>query len=205
MPDGADLDDGAGDLDLDRLDGTLAQDGQSDRLTDGAAHHVHGLGERKAADRFTIDLRDQVARKHARVLGRCAGDRRDHLHEFVFHGHFDAEAAELAARLLAHILAVFGVEVGRMGIERGQHAVDRGLDQFGFIRRGHISRANALEDVAEDSELTIGFGRRRVRRHHGGCCRSTHQRTSQHERKLLHRMSFPIVLGEEFPALQPFG
>jgi hypothetical protein len=45
-----------------------------------------------------------------------------------------------------------------MRIERGQHAVDRRLDQVGFVDLLDILRADALEDVAEQVELLVDRG-----------------------------------------------
>ena len=90
----------------------------------------------------------------------------------------------------------FGIQVGRMRIERGQHAVDGVLDQRLLVRRRHILRAHALEDVAEDRQLLVGLGARRVRRRarravdqaHGG---RAHQRAGKQKRQFTyHFLSF---------------
>jgi hypothetical protein len=47
-----------------------------------------------------------------------------------------------------------------MRIERGQHAVDRGLDQLLVVRRLDVVVADALEHLAEQVELLIGVGGR---------------------------------------------
>ena len=60
----------------------------------------------------------------ARAAGRVV-DRRDHLDEAVLHRHLDPEPAELAAGLHLHVVEVLRVQIVRMRIERGQHAVDR--------------------------------------------------------------------------------
>ena len=57
-------------------------------------------------------------------------DRRDHLDEAVFLRHFDADAAELALGGDLHVAIGFGVHIAGMGIEAGDHALDRGIDQF---------------------------------------------------------------------------
>ena len=76
----------------------------------------------------------------------------------LFHGDLDAEAAELAAGLHLHVAEALGIHVARMRIERGEHAVDRGLDELGLVRALDVVRADLLEHVAEEAELTIGFG-----------------------------------------------
>ena len=54
-----------------------------------------------------------------------------------------------------------------MRIERGQHAVDRRLDQLLVVRRLDVVVADALEHLAEQVELFIGAGGR------GGLCPDT--------------------------------
>ena len=45
-----------------------------------------------------------------------------------------------------------------MRIEGGEHAVDGIFNQLVFFRRRHVLGADALEDVAEDGKLPVGFG-----------------------------------------------
>jgi len=66
-----------------------------------------------------------------------------------------------------------------MRVERGQHAVDRGLDQGLGLDLLDILRADALEDVAEKIELLVDIarpvtllrqkGRGHLRGDHGAC------------------------------------
>jgi hypothetical protein len=109
---------------------------------------------------------------HAGAGGRRVVDRRHHLDEAVFHRDFDAEPAELAARLHLHVAEVLGIMKLRMRIERGEHAVDGRLDQLGVFDLLDILGADVLEDVAEQVELPIGVGPeagiRPVRLHRGG-------------------------------------
>ena len=67
-----------------------------------------------------------------------------------------------------------------MRVERGQHPVDRRLDQFPVIRLLDVVGADALEHVAEEIELPIGVGRgggRPARRRRTGrCCPSPERR-----------------------------
>ena len=48
-----------------------------------------------------------------------------------------------------HVAEGFRRHVARMGIERGQHAVDRRFDQFRVLGLLDIVRANPLEYVAK--------------------------------------------------------
>ena len=106
---------------------------------------------------------DDVVRHDAGLGGGRVVDRRDDLDEAVFHGDLDAEAAELAARLHLHVAEALRVHVARMRIEPGEHAVDRLLDQLGVVRLLDIVGAHALEHVAEQIELPVGVGGRRLR------------------------------------------
>ena len=63
----------------------------------------------------------------------------DHLDHAVLHRDFDAEPAEFAAGLHLHVAEMLRIEIGRMRIERGQHAVDRRLDQLGDRRASRHS------------------------------------------------------------------
>src|SRR6478609_9676208 len=56
----------------------------------------------------------------------------------------------------------FGIHVARMGIEPGQHAVDRGFYQLAVVRLLDIVGAHALEYVAEQIELAISVSCRRL-------------------------------------------
>ena len=111
-----------------------------------------------ALDVLTVDLDDQVIGHDAGTRGRRVVDRRDHLDDAVLHRDFDAQPAELAAGLDAHVLELLGVHVARMRIERGQHAVDGGFDHLGLVGLFDIVGADAVEHVAEQVELLVGIG-----------------------------------------------
>src|SRR5439155_5137533 len=70
--------------------------------------------------------------------------------------------AEFAASLDLHVVEVLGVEIVGMRIERGQHAINRALDQRLVADIVNIIRPHELENVAEQVELLIRF--RGVRR-----------------------------------------
>ena len=103
--------------------------------------------------RLAVDLGDEVAGLDPGPGGRRVVDRRDDLDQAVLHGDLDAEAAELAPGLHLHVAVLLGVEIARMRIERGQHAVDRRLDQRLVADLLDIFGADPLEDVAEQLEL----------------------------------------------------
>ena len=127
-----------------------------------AAHLFDCLVERQALGRVVVDRGDDVARADAGLRRRRVVDRGDDLDEPVFLGHLDAEAAELALRLDLHVLEGLGVHVARVRVERGEHAVDGGFDQLGFVRLLDIVVADLVEHVAEQVELAVGVGGRRI-------------------------------------------
>jgi len=98
---------------------------------------------------------DQVPRLYARVIGGGAIHGGDDLDEALFHGDLDPQPAKGAAGLAAHLIEVVGRQVARMRIERGQHAVDRGLDQLFGSHFLDILGADAFEHVAEQVELLV--------------------------------------------------
>ena len=122
------------------------------------AHLLDRLLERHALDGFVVELDDEIARLEARFRRRRVVDRRDDLDQAVIHGDLDAESAELAAGLNLHVAEAFGVHVARVRVERGQHAVDRGLDQLVILDRLDVVLLDLREHVAEEAERAIGVG-----------------------------------------------
>ena len=121
-------------LDVERV-GLLAGDGQGDRLADLAAHLLDRVVDAHAKDGLAVDGGDVVAGLDAGPGRRGAVDRRDHLDRAILAGDLDAEAAVFAARLVLHLAVGVGIEVVGMRIERGQHAVQRRLDQLLVVDR----------------------------------------------------------------------
>ena len=91
------------------------------------------------------------------VRGRPAG-RRDHLHRPVLERHREAEAAIIALGRRHQRAEVARIEIGGMGIEAREHAVDRALDQPLVVDLVDIFAAHPLEHVHELLELAIGRG-----------------------------------------------
>ena len=153
-----DRDDVAHEADIEGLLDAGAGDAEDDRRVDVAAHPVDRLIEVEALDALAVERDDHVAGEDAGPRGRGIVDRGDHLDHPFLHRDFDAQPAELAARLDLHVLEVLGAEIARMGIERGQHAVDGRLDQRAVIRALDIIGADAFEHIAEEIELPVGVG-----------------------------------------------
>src|ERR1700722_5669703 len=158
-------------LDVDKIadDGEIldvllgaANDLELHRRIDRAAHFLDRLIERQPLCGCVVDGRYDVAREDARLGGWRIVDRGYALEKPVFLRYLDAKAAELALRLDLHIAKRFGVHVARMRIERGEHAVNRGLDHFRFVWLLRIVVSDVVEYVAEHIELPISVGDRSV-------------------------------------------
>ena len=149
----------------------------------GSAHLLDGLFKRQPRDLLVVEMRDQVVGHQAGLRGRRIVDRRDDLDDAVLHRHFDAETAEFTARLHLHVAEILRAHVGRMRVERRQHAVDRVFDQLRVVGLFDVVGADALKHVAEQIELAIKFGvlRRRRRKclrdiqNSCGACQARHQ------------------------------
>ena len=120
----------AHDRHVDRLVLTLAHDGELDLGVHRAAHLLDRLIERQAVHLLVVELGDDVVGHHAGFGGGRIVDRRDHLHQAVFHRDLDAEPAELAAGLHLNVAQATWIHVARMRIETSEHAVDRGFDEL---------------------------------------------------------------------------
>src|SRR5207248_951108 len=101
--DGLDLDDRAGQLDVERIRPFTAN-GQADVAVDRTAHLLDRLGQGQTLHWVAIEMGDQIAGLQPGPRGRRVVDRRHDLNEAAFHRHLDAEPAELAARLHLHVI-----------------------------------------------------------------------------------------------------
>ena len=149
-------DDLAGDGHLDGFRLAFAHDGELDVGAGLAAHQLDGIVERQALHRLVVDADDQVAGLDAGAGGRGVVDGRYHLDQSAFHRHLDAETAELAGGADAQFLELLGAEVGRMGVETGQHAADAVLEQFLVLYRFDIVLLDAGHDIGEGLQLLVG-------------------------------------------------
>ena len=135
-----------------------ALDRQHDLGVRRAAHLVHRVVQRHADQRLAVQRGDDVARLDAGAGGGRVIDRGDDLDDALVLIDLDPEAAEFALGLDLHVLERFGVHVGAVRIETGQHAVDRVLDQVLVIDRIDVFGADALHHVAEHLQHLVHVG-----------------------------------------------
>ncbi len=129
------VDDLANDREFLAVLGRRRDDRQPDRGLGGPAHAVDRLLQRQALNRRIVDFDDQVARHHAGARRGRVVDRADDLDEPAFLHHLEAEAAEfLALHRGLEFVERLGIEIVRMRIERGEHAVDRPPRSFSLRR-----------------------------------------------------------------------
>ena len=144
-----DLDHGPIHGDVERLIAALAEQAQVDLAVDRPTHLLDGLAERQSHHRLAVDVGHEVAGLDPCLRGGRVVDRRDDLDQAVLHRDLDAESAELALGLDLHVPIFFGVQIARMRVERGEHAVDGRLYQLLVADLLDIFGANPLVDVAE--------------------------------------------------------
>ena len=151
-PHALDLDHSAFQLHVERL-ATFAHQGQDNLAAGLAAHLVHRLHHRQPFGRLAIDLDDQVARLDAGTRGGGVVNRRDHLEKAVFHTDFDTQAAKLAAGAFLQFGKVFRLQVGGVGVEVAEHALDRIFQQGLVIHWLDIGRFDAIHYLGEGAQI----------------------------------------------------
>ena len=120
-----------------------------------AAHLLDRFVERVAVDQLAIDVGDVVAGLDARLPRRRVLGRSDHLDRPVLHSDRQAEPAVAAVDqgLQRVVVGAFGIR--GMRVERGQHAIDRALDQSVVVDRHDIVLLDLLIDAHELLELLV--------------------------------------------------
>ena len=153
--DGLELDDLARQRQVDRLVAARAHQRQLQAGAGRAAHLVDRLVQRAAIDELAIDMGDIIAGLDPRAPGGGVLRRRDHLDRAILLRDRQAQAAIAALGLGAQILEVARVEEAGMGVEAGEHAVDRTLDQLFVVDLLDIIGADLLEHVHEFIERLV--------------------------------------------------
>ena len=141
--------------DVERLVAARADDGQLDRGSGRAAHLVDRFVEGEAVEQLAVDVGDIVAGLDARAPGRRVLGRGDHLDRAVLGRNGQAEAAVIAVGGGLERLEIRRFGVAGMRVERGQHAVDRALDQGMIVDLVDIVRLDPLVDAHERLELLV--------------------------------------------------
>jgi hypothetical protein len=154
--DALDLDDRAGEGDGQGLGLALAHHGEHDVGAGLAAHLLDRVVQGHALHRAVIQLDNEVAALDAGLEGGGVLDGGDHLDEAVLHAHFDAQAAEFALGAHLEFLEGFVVEIGGMGVEAGQHAVDGLGDELLVLDRLDVVTLDLAEDFAEGAQILDG-------------------------------------------------
>src|SRR5882762_10524317 len=116
---------------LDQSGRAVAPDGELHQASGSPTHAGNGTGQ-VAANVVAVDFHQLVARLKPRLLCRRALDRPQNFHHPILGRDFDADARIGAHGAQADLLELVAVEVGRMRIERGQHAA-QGLLHQGVI------------------------------------------------------------------------
>ncbi len=119
----------AGDGQVERLVGAVADERDRDVRPLLAAELLHGVVARDRPGRFAVDLGDDVAGQDAQAISRPALDRGDDDEIFALLLDLHAHAVILARVVLAHPGEARGVEEVGVGIERVQGALDGGHGQ----------------------------------------------------------------------------
>ena len=181
--DRAELDLGAGDGQVERLVATATDDAQLDLGARRAAHLFDRLIKLQPVEQLPVDMGDVIAGLHARGKGWGVLGRSDHLDRAILHRDRQAEPAVIAVGGGAKRSVVRALHVGTVRIERGEHAVDRALDQHMVIDRIDIIGAHLVEHVHEGVEFLhrvgIGGGQRAGRQRDHGQCPDHHERLEQ--------------------------
>lgn len=156
----------------------LARDREGDRLLLPLAPHrdlhlraglapelLDDLLKQEVFRRLFLDEDDLIARLHAGLVRRGILDGRHHGQHAVADRNLHAQAAEAARGLDLHLLEVFGAQIGRMGVERAEHAPDGAANQFFGVHLVDVVLLHEAQDLAEGPQLRIGarLARRQIR------------------------------------------
>ena len=94
-----------------------------------AAQDIDRILQPQFLGRDAVDFQNLIAGQNAGLRRRRVFHRRDHGEQSVLDRDLDAEAVEPAAGVVLHVLEVVRVHELAVRIERGKHALHRGVDQ----------------------------------------------------------------------------
>ncbi len=152
----------------------LAVDRQRDLGAGLAAHALDRLFERQPAHRLVVDAGDQVAGLDAGAEGGRVLDRVDDLDQSLFLRDLDAQAGKTAARAFLQFLEILGVQIRRMRVEAGHHALDGFGQQLLVVDRLDVLALDLPEYVRHQPQLLQGQRPRGVLRGRGQLQRGEH-------------------------------
>ena len=124
----------------------------------GPAHLLDRVHQGHVLGRQPFDLDDPVAGLDPGPVGRRALDRGDHGQLVVADRDLDPQAAEAARGLHLHLAVAFGVEEGRVRVERLEHAADRAVEDLARLRLVDVLVLDDRQDVGEELEVLVRGG-----------------------------------------------
>ena len=158
----------AGDVDffprdrqLDWFGSSFVAHGQGDFLAGIALDHIDGLVETHLVGGLAVDLEDDVAGQDARLVGGCAGhgaNDREPAARLRVGADVDADTAELALARLGELLVFLGIDVGGMGIEPFEAALNHVSDEPFFailVDRRHVVLAHLMKRINHETDHFI--------------------------------------------------
>ncbi len=185
----------------------FAHHGDDDLRTHRATHQFHRFVQGQSQQAFAIHMGDEITGFH--TGGICGGAIHGgyDFDETFFLGHFNAQTAEFAACLFAHVVKISRRQEAGMRIKRRQHSVDCGFDQFGFVNFFDILAADAFKNVAKQIQLLVdialftGFLRQQRAGDLRSCDNPCERPGDCRQNKFLHQ----FVLYIARPGLQAVG
>ena len=147
------LDQAARHIEVEGLVAAGTKHGEADRGAGLAAHAGNRFVEFEAVDQFAIEMGNVVARLDAGFVGRTAAEGRDDLNRAIFADNRQAETGIIAVDHRFEPLEVRSVEIAGMRVQRGQHTVDRAVDQDIVLDRLDITCLDALVDREQLAEF----------------------------------------------------
>ena len=137
---------------LEELGAPVAANGQLHHAAGSPAHAGDRASEVRT-DVGTVDAHDLVTGAQSRPLRGRAIDRSQDLHHPPARHHLDADAGIGAHGREADLVEFLAVEVGRVRIERRDHAADRFLHQGVVIDLIDVIALDAFVDLGEETRL----------------------------------------------------
>ena len=127
--DGVDLDDLADEIELEDLGGRGATDGELEGFAGVALEKLDALGEADFGGELVTDFEDDVAGEDAGDAGGAVLADGDDGEFALAEADGDADAVVGVGLFLLHLFEDLGMDVGGVGVEVGEHALEGGVDE----------------------------------------------------------------------------